>query len=260
MCENVKGFKAKLDDQLQRSHSKETLSDEFRVLLNDPLHALGKRKPMLLVIDALDESEVAGKSEFLELISEEFPKLPQWIKILITSRPELPVKEELQHLNPVEITPHDMKNEEDLVKYLRKSLSHICNDYEVFESLAWKCEGSFLFAYYTQLELKETTKQLTTENISELVPKGISGSYKKQFKHLENQLSDFGLSEVKLKRFLQILVASKGPLPLSLLPECLGLPDDIDCEIRESIIGLLNHVLDFACLRQLFDYLSQVTS
>jgi WD40 repeat protein len=243
MCENVKGFKAKLDDQLQRSHSKETLSDEFRVLLNDPLHALGKRKPMLLVIDALDESEVAGKSEFLELISEEFPKLPQWIKILITSRPELPVKEELQHLNPVEITPHDMKNEEDLVKYLRKSLSHICNDYEVFESLAWKCEGSFLFAYYTQLELKETTKQLTTENISELVPKGISGSYKKQFKHLENQLSDFGLSEVKLKRFLQILVASKGPLPLSLLPECLGLPDDIDCEIRESIIGIMSSIL-----------------
>ena len=243
MCENVKGFKAKLDDQLQRRHSKETLSDAFRVLLNDPLHALGKRKPMLFVIDALDESAVAGKSEFLELISEEFPKLPQWIKILITSRPELPVKEQLHHLNPVEITPRDTRNEDDLLKYLRKCLSHICNDDKVFTSLAKECEGSFLYAYYTQLELREPTKQLTIENISELVPKGIGGFYQKQFKHLENQLSDFGSSEVKLKRFLQILVAAKGPLPLSLLPECLGLPDDIEYEVRESIIGIISSIL-----------------
>jgi WD40 repeat protein len=243
MCENVKGFKAKLDEQLQRRHSKGTLSDAFRVLINDPLRALEEREPMLLVIDALDESMVARKSELLELISEEFPNLPQWIKILITSRPELPVIEELHHLNPVQITPRDTKNNEDLLKYLRKSLSHICNDDEVFWSLAEKCEGSFLFAYYIQLELKETTKQLTIENVSELVPKGISGFYLKQFKHLKNQLSDFGSSEVKLKRFLQILVAAKGPLPLSLMPECLGLPDDIKYEVRESIIAIMSSIL-----------------
>ncbi|CAB4015087.1 E3 ubiquitin- ligase DZIP3 [Paramuricea clavata] len=243
MCDNVKGFKAKLDDQLQRSHSRETLSDAFRVLLNDPLHALRKREPMLFVIDALDESAVEGKSEFLELISEEFPKLPQWIKILITSRPELPVKEELQHLNPVQIIPRDNNNKDDLLGYLRKSLSHICNDFYVFWSLAEKCEGSFLYAYYTQLELKETTTQLTTENISQLIPKGISGFYQKQFKHLKNQLNDFGSSEVKLKRFLQILAAAKGPLPLSLLPECLGLPDDVEYEVRDSIIGIMSSIL-----------------
>jgi WD40 repeat protein len=153
------------------------------------------------------------------------------------------VKEELHHLNPVQITPRDTKNEDDLLKYLRKFLSHICNDDKVFTSLAKKCEGSFLYAYYTQLELKETTKQLTTQNISELVPKGIGGFYQKQFKHLKNQLNDFGSSEVKLKRFLQILVAAKGPLPLSLLPECLGLPDDIEYEVRESIIGIMSSIL-----------------
>ena len=64
MCDNLTGFKAKLD-QLQRNHSRETISDAFRVLLNDPLHALEEREPMLLVIDALDESEIGGKSEFL---------------------------------------------------------------------------------------------------------------------------------------------------------------------------------------------------
>ncbi|CAB4035599.1 E3 ubiquitin- ligase DZIP3 [Paramuricea clavata] len=243
MCENVKGFKAKLDEQLQRRHSRETLSDAFRVLLNDPLYALEEREPMLLVIDALDESMVAGKSELLELISEEFPKLPQWIKILITSRPELTVKKELHHLNTVQITRYDTKNKDDLLKYLRKSLSHICNDEKVFRSLAEKSEGSFLFAYYTQLELKETTKQLTIETISELVPKGIGGFYQKQLKHLENELNALSSSEVKLKRFLQILVAAEGPLPLSLLPEYLGLLDNIEYKVRQSIIGIMSSIL-----------------
>ena len=94
---------------------------------------------MLLVIDALDESAVEGKSEFLELISDEFPNLPKWIKILVTSRPELPVQEKLEHLNPVYIAPQETKNVEDLQKYLRNSLSPSCDDVAVFHSLAWKC-------------------------------------------------------------------------------------------------------------------------
>ncbi len=143
MCDNVTGFRAKLDDQLQRNHSKETLSDAFRVLLNDPLHALEERETMLLVIDALDESEVGGKSEFLQLIAEEFPKLPQWIKIFITSRPELLAQEELQYLKHVRISPRDENNEEDLLKYIRNFLSPICDDENVLKSLAWECKDHF---------------------------------------------------------------------------------------------------------------------
>ena len=115
---------------------------------------------MLLVIDALDESAVGGKSKFLELISEEFPNLPPWIKILITSRPELPVKEQLLFIKRENVTSRHTKYGEDLLKY------HFDNA---------DCEGSFLYAYYTTA--------ITTENISELVPKGIGGFYQKQLKH-----------------------------------------------------------------------------
>jgi WD40 repeat protein len=243
MCDNVTGFRAKLDDQLQRNHSKETISDAFRVLLNDPLHALEKRETLLLVIDALDESNVAGKSEFLELISEEFPKLPPWIKILITSRPELPVREELQHLNPVQIFPHDKNNAEDLLKYIRNFLSPICDDDTVLLSLARECKGSFLYAYHIRMELKKTTIQLTKENISELVPKGICSFYKRQFERLKNHLDNLGLSEIKFKRLLEALAAAKGPLPLSFLPECLGLPDDTDYEVRNAISEVMSLIL-----------------
>ncbi len=243
MCDNVTGFRGKLDSQLHRNHSKETLSDAFRVLLNDPLHGLEERGTMLLVIDALDESQVGGKSEFLQLIAEEFPKLPKWIKIFITSRPELLAQEELQYLKPVHITPRDESNEEDLLKYIRIFLSPICDDDMVLKSLAWECQGSFLYAYHIRMDLKRTTKQLTKENVSEFVPNGISGFYKKQFERLKNHLDKFCPSEIKLKRFLEVLVAAKGPLPLSLVPECLGLTDDTEYEVRNAINEVMSLIL-----------------
>ena len=264
MCDNLTGFKAKLDDQLQRNHSRETISDAFRVLLNDPLHALEEREPMLLVIDALDESEIGGKSEFLELIWEEFTNLPQWMKILITSRPELRVQEELHHLNHVHITPFGVNNEEDLLRYLQHSLSSICGEDTVLKSLVWKCQGSFLYAHHAQIELKKHGKQLTTENISEVVPQGISGFYKKQFDHLQKQLNDNCSSDVNIKRFLEVLVAAKGPLPLSLLPECLGLPKDCVFKVREAINEVMSLILPVYddCLtvyhKSLIDWLTSV--
>jgi nucleoside-triphosphatase THEP1 len=106
-CDNVDGFLDKLTYFLDREHSRDSLLDAFRVLLNDPLHALDRREPMLIVVDALDKSVTDVKSEFLELISEKFPKLPKWIKMLITSRPELQLLKKLQHLNPLEISLDD---------------------------------------------------------------------------------------------------------------------------------------------------------
>ena len=243
MCDNVPGFKAKLNDQLKRSHSKETLSDAFRVLINDPLHALENRGPMMLVIDALDETEVGGKSEFLELISDEFPKLPPWIKILITSRPELPVQEKLEHLNPVEIASYGENNTNDILKYLQTFLSSICNDDNLLESLAWKCSGSFLYAYHAQIELNRTTKKLTSENLFDFLPKGICDFYRKQMERLKKNLQTLSPSEVHLKPFLEMLVAAKGPLPLSLLPECLGLPDNALYKVREAINEVMSSIL-----------------
>ena len=243
MCDNVPGFKAKLNDQLKRSHCKETLSDAFRVLINDPLHALENCGPMLLVIDALDESEVGGKSEFLELISDEFPKLPTWIKILITSRRELLVQEKLEHLNPVEITSYGEKNTNDILKYLQTSLSPICDNDNLLESLAGKCRGSFLYAYHVQMELNRTTKQLTRENIYDFLPKGICDFYRKQMERLENNLQTISPSEVHLKPFLEMLVAAEGQLPLSLLPECLGLPDNAQYKVREAINEVMSSIL-----------------
>ena len=185
MCDNVDGFREKLNEVLKREHSRESLSDAFRVLLEDPLHDLNRTEPMLIVIDALDESKTEVKSEFLELIAEEFEKLPTWIKIIISSRPELQVQKKLELFNPLEILPDDEQHEEDLEHFIKSSLPNV-SDYDQY-SLVFKCEGSFLYAYYLVNELKQGGQGFEPIR-NDYICKGIAGFYHRQFTRLKTGL------------------------------------------------------------------------
>jgi hypothetical protein len=78
----------------------------------------------------------------LELIFDEFPELPKWIKILISSRPDLQVKEKLEHFNPLEIHPYDYDHEQDLKHFIRGSLPDLSEENIIV--LVQKCEGSLI--------------------------------------------------------------------------------------------------------------------
>ncbi|XP_046857557.1 uncharacterized protein LOC124450950 [Xenia sp. Carnegie-2017] len=251
MCDTISNFKSKLKEELQRNNSKESITDAFLVLLNNPLHSLEDHEPMLLVIDALDESQVDGKSELLELISEEFDRLPKWIKIFITSRPELPVRKELKDMNPVEITtrPRDKNNEDDLHKYLRHQLNdRVPKDPYVLSTLVNKCEGSFLYAYHAQLSLKKENVEFTEKNIQQLVPSGLSGVYTKQFKRVEELLMkeiprNSVILETTFMQFLELLAACREFLPLTFLFSYLGFSGDIKFEVSSKIFEPLSQIL-----------------
>ncbi|XP_046858139.1 uncharacterized protein LOC124451526 [Xenia sp. Carnegie-2017] len=251
MCDTISDFKSKLNEELQRNHSKESITDKFLVLLYNPLHSLEDHEPMLLVIDALDESQVDGKSELLELIAEEFGRLPKWIKIFITSRPELPVQKELKDMNPVEITtrPRDENNEEDLHKYLRHQLNdRVQKNRYLLRSLVKKCEGSFLYAYHAQLSLKKEELELTDEKIEKLVPSGLSGVYTKQFKRVKELFTkkrtrNSVIAETTFMQFLELLAACREFLPLTLLFSYIGFSGDIKFEVRSKIIELSSQIL-----------------
>ena len=241
MCDSVEGFRDKLTEVLRREHSRDSLSDAFRVLLNDPLNALHNREPMLIVIDALDESKTDDKSEFLELISDEFAELPEWIKILISSRPELQVRKKLQRLNPLEILPNDYNHNLDLKRFILHCLPDLRETNVIW--LISKCEGSFLYAYYLVNELKEMDLGIEP-NLSDYVPKGISGFYEKQFKRLKTGLQRFNSETWSsiLKGFVNVIAASKEPLPINILFTCIGL-SGAEYEIRDTIIGIMSEIL-----------------
>ena len=239
MCDNVNGFREKLTETLSREHSRDSLSDTFRVLLNDPLHALDRTVPMLIVVDALDESKTPVKSELLDLISDQFSQLPKWIKIFISSRPELQVREKLEHLNPVEIRPDDDKHNFDLKIFFENYFPSISET--DIESLLSKCEGSFLYAYYL---VKEQVDSGTKPNVNVDIPKGISGFYEKQFKRLKKDLQCYeqetGVSI--FENFINVVAASKEPLPFRFLFACMDLFSE-RFEVRKTIVGIMSEIL-----------------
>ena len=260
MCDNVEGFRDKLTKVLRRNHSWHSLSDAFRVLLNDPLHALNRDEPMLIVVDALDESKTDEKSEFLDLISDEFPELPAWIKIFISSRPELHVRRKLQPLNPLEILPDDHNHNLDLHHFILYWLPSL-NEGDV-RSLVSKCEGSFLFAYYLVNELKEMGLGIEP-NLRDYFLKGISVFYEKQFKRLKTNLQYFKPDTWSsiLQLFVNVVAASREPLPITILFKCMGLCTE-DFDLRETIVGIMSEILPVykGCLtvyhKSLWDWLT----
>ena len=241
MCDNIEGFRDKLTEVFRREHSRDSLPDAYRVLLNEPLHAFDRHKPVLIVVDALDESKTESKSDFLELISEEFLELPSWVKILISSRPELQVRKKLEHFNPVEILPDDCHHIRDLKHYFQQRLPNLSKG--TVNSLISKCEGSFLYAYYLVDELQK--RDLGIEpNLDEFVPKGISGFYEKQFKRLQKELLNVipNTASSMLKSFVNIVVASKQSLPIKILFTGMGLSNK-DYYVRKIIISVMSEIL-----------------
>ena len=237
MCDTVVGFREKLTEILRREHSRDSLSDTNFLLLNQPLHSLDRCEPMLIVVDALDETATGDKSEFLELISDEFLQLPKWIKILITSRPELPVRKKLEHFKPLEIRSDSDHQKKDVEYFIRESFPNLSKD--IISTLIGKCNGSFLYAYYMVNELKEM--HVEGESIvTDFVPKGISGFYSKQFERLAKSLQCHkpGI----LQSFVNVVAASKAPLPITILVKCIGLSDE-DYKIRSAIANNLSEIL-----------------
>ena len=121
----------------------------FALLFKEPLSAVGDPgRNMLMVIDGLDESEYKGRNELLDVIANQFCKLPIWIRFVVTTRPALNITEKLKHLKPFELKYNDGKNIEDVRVVFQKKLEHVVsleNLGEYVKKLVLKCEGLMLY-------------------------------------------------------------------------------------------------------------------
>ncbi|KAJ6498995.1 hypothetical protein C8R45DRAFT_1210847, partial [Mycena sanguinolenta] len=71
------------------------LSDQFQELILTPLCLcnLDNEGPIVVILDALDESgDANSRAPLLDLLINEFPKFPKFIRVLVTSRPEIDIK------------------------------------------------------------------------------------------------------------------------------------------------------------------------
>ena len=259
MCENIHGFKEKLLDQLKRPHKVSSLKDAFGVYLQNPLDELeiDELEPLLIVIDGLDESAADDKNDIVNLVADYFPDLPDHIRVVVTSRPEISLAK-LNGIPEIDIGIKDANNESDIAMYLKYFLPSIAqrNDsLEVLKKLVSMCEGSFLYAFHVQCELKkrDDLNKMTVQEIVNIVPKSLDFVYQKYFQRLEDELKALR-ENVDVMKLLEVFVAAKGPLPLTFVSRTLGLAPD--CRETKTIIQKVNVAI--SCLLYVSDDLVTV--
>src|SRR6266702_4274468 len=126
----------------------------FKSLILEPLKDLHIVGPILVVIDALDESgDVIGGNGLHEFLAKNLSKLPSNFRVLITSRPEDGVESAfvgapsvlIKYMDDLELAA---KTHDDILAFLRTRLRS--DELSIYcDALATKAEGLFQWAAVT---------------------------------------------------------------------------------------------------------------
>ena len=223
-------YKRALVEQLSRNLgtdlNKMGVEELFALLFKEPLSAVGDPgRNMLMVIDGLDESEYKGRNELLDVIANQFCKLPIWIRFLVTTRPALNITDKLKHLKPLELKYNDGKNVEDVRMYFQKRLEHVVkigNLGEYVKKLVLRSEGLMLYAHFLVLLITENPSIFHEGDLDDSLPLGISSFYRSYFKRLECELcEDLHIKEEHFVNLLSAVAASREPLPVGFVSKVL---------------------------------------
>ena len=239
-------YKQALVEQLSRNVGTDLnnvgVEELFSLLFKEPLSAVGDPgRNMLMVIDGLDESEYQGRNELLDVIANQFCKLPIWIRFLVTTRPALDIAEKLMHLKPLELKSNYEENLKDVMIFCLKRLEHVAkpaNVGEFVKRLVLKSEGLMLYAHFLILSITENASEDLVGNSS----LGISSVYHSYCKRLERELlKELDIKEEQFLNLLAAITASREPLPVGFVSKVL-VPSSNSPLTRRKVLRALNSV------------------
>ena len=224
-------YKKALTEQLSRNFGMELNSmgveELFSFLFKEPLSTVSDPgRNILMVIDGLDESEYQGRNELLDVIANQFSRLPQWIRFFVTTRPEINIADSLRLLQPMHLHENQEENLEDIRLFFEMRLSHKIAEEQkdvIFTKLVEKSEGVFLYAYFLIDHIQENVPLLTLEQLESSLPLGISSVYLSHFKRSENELrKELKMDEDQVLNFLCAFTASREPMPVAFVLRLLS--------------------------------------
>ena len=170
------------------------------------------------MVDALDEAEHNLKNDLLGCITDEFEdKLPKWCALLVTSRPELKVQEELEELRPTWLDEADHKEDcgNDARVFLRAILTPPLLQLqqpleEAIELLAQKSELNFLYLNYIRKHVDDRVRAGDVLDVGEL-PDGLAGTYEEQLERIMIDLPE-GVSREDVMTIISTILGAAQPL------------------------------------------------
>ncbi len=193
----------------------------FDYLLANPLRSvIGGRERRLIVLDALDEAGEAGRNPLVEMLARHAPRLPAWLGLVVTSRPENAVQTPLQGLNPFVLDTRTEANRADLRNYLRETLAPKLRDHpdadRLVEQILEKSEGVFL---YVERFCDDVQRDHLSLDRPEQFPQGLGGIFHQWF---QRQFPDKEEFERTIEPVLGAILAAAEPLPVEILQKLFG--------------------------------------
>jgi WD40 repeat protein len=174
--------------------------------------------PRLVLIDAIDEASRDGKNAIAELIRDHWAQTPPWLRLVITSRPEVEVVTTLGHLDPYTLDAQRAENLDDLERFLSQQLAArgIATSETLLRTILDKSEGIFL---YVRVLLDEIDSGRLTLDCPDELPVGLFGHYQRFF---SRQLPDVDRYQGELRPLLEVVCAGREPVPLAVIARAVG--------------------------------------
>ncbi|ORY42063.1 hypothetical protein BCR33DRAFT_825036 [Rhizoclosmatium globosum] len=207
--------------------------EAFQVLVLDGLNKLPpeewKEKTLLIVIDALDELNISDRHYVLSILTSLCPKLPTFVKIFTSGRPERDIYHALQNVSPFVLSPNEEKNQEDLEKFVDYFLGSVWGIIAP-DSLKSKCckdlivksEGLFIYARTVCEYIKQQNfNPSQAHTVIQSLASGVDNSYAT----IMNRLLTVNRSE-KISLFksaFAVVLTVQKPLSLNALANVGGL-------------------------------------
>ena len=205
--------------------------EKFQWLLAEPLyHCIDGGRGTdryLLVLDGLDETLRDGESELAELFAGHAGKLPGWLAVAATSRPEL--AHILSQVEPLQLDTA-AEQQQDLRVYAQGWLGP--GDPALLDRVVAAAAGSFLYLRFLR---EAVTAGWMSLHAPEGLPRGMIGMYRRWFRR---QFPDKAAYERDFVPLLAVLCAARLAVPLDVLRAIPPLGWD-DLRRRTRMLGAL---------------------
>jgi NACHT domain len=255
LSDRYPSFKAALREVIKNNTSLRHTQDYRRVfqsLLRDPLIGLHIVGPIVIIIDALDESrDVAGSRGLHSFLAEHIVELPSNFRILITSRPESAIVDVFNRASAVRIiytsdTELSARTDNDIRTYLENNLP-----LDIFKKhgsqLVQKAEGLFQWVAVACSFILKPPAGLTKQ-------KCIHGLLAPSSNHEELNLLDHLYAQVleayfttrgaryQFQSIIGPLLAVVKPLSISSLTSLRRFAPVDDPDDEESVSSIVSHL------------------
>lgn len=192
----------------------------FEFLVSYPLNHLvdGNRETGIIIVDGLDEADVAGDNPLVQMFSTCVQTMPRWIKFIFTSRPERNVISQLQSYTSIDLVDDMPVGYNDIMAYLLKTLTvelrQISNKLEIINKICSQSDGVFQYAVFLVEDIKNG---LTTLQEATRFPKGLTEIYQNMIRRRFPTIHDY----TKIKPFLEVMCIS-DTIPEDLVIDACG--------------------------------------